>query len=170
MGRRSGVRYADVMTSTSASAFGTAANRNADLILPLNAVVVYGDVPAGKHAVGVLKRMGGHLQDEFKTVLWRFDLIAVPRWRAIATDDVAAAGLIVFATSDPDQLPDFINDWMRECLERKRGELVAMLTLCGQREAWSVWLQDLLEVCTIRTALTIRVLLPSAEAGSMGFA
>ena len=170
MGRRTGVRYADVMASTPASVFATAANRNADLILPLNAVVVYGDVPAGKHAVGVLKRMGGTLQDEFKTGLWRVDLIADPRWRAIATDDVAAAGLIVFATSEPDQLPDFINDWMRECLARKRGELVAMLTLLGQREAWAVWLQDLLQVCTIRPALTVRVLLGPAGAGLNAFA
>jgi len=148
------------------SAVTGAASPKADLILPLHAVIVYGDVPAGKHAVGVLQRMSAHLQDEFKTVLWRFDLITNPRWRAIATDDIAAAGLIVFATSDGDHLPDYINAWMQECLARKRGELVAMLTLFGQREAWAVWLQDLLETCTIRPGLTARVLMPPDSHGA----
>jgi hypothetical protein len=141
------------------------AGLDADLILPLNAVVVYDDVPAGKHAVGVLKRIGAHLQDEFRTVLWRFDLIADPRWRAIATDDVVAAGLVVFATSEPDVLPHFINEWMRECLARKRGERVAMLTLFGQREAWAVWLQDLMQICTIRPGFTARMVLPTTRDG-----
>jgi hypothetical protein len=151
------------MPSTPASAIAAVATHD-DLILPLHAVVVYSDMTAGKHAIGVLKRMGAHLQDEFKMVLWRFDLIAVPRWRAIATDDVAAAGLVVFATSEADQLPDHINDWMEECLARKRGEIVAMLTLFGKRETWAVWLQDLLQINTKRQGPTSWGLLPSALA------
>jgi hypothetical protein len=114
---------------------------------PLKVVVVYDDVPAGQNAMRALGRMSAHLhpQDELRPVLWRFDLVEELRWRAIATGDIVAAGLIVLATSKADQWPGFINGWMEECLARKRGEPVAMLTLCGEQDVWAVWIHDRLQ-------------------------
>jgi len=163
---RTGVGYAPLMPLHPDCAVATMANRDAGQNLPRNAVVVFGDVPAGRHAVDGLQRIGAHLQDEFEMVLWRFDLMRDPRWRAVATDDVAAAELVVFATSWAPQMRDFINDWMQECLAWKRGKLVAMLTPQGPSEPWLVWLRDLLQIYTVRPGKSARVSLVPTRPGS----
>ena len=125
---------------------------DSDPIMPLNVVVAYGDALAGKQAIRALRRMGAclHAQAEVKPVLWRFDLLEDPRWRALAMADADAADFIIFATSDADRLPDAVNSWSAECVARKRGQRLAIVTLFGTDDTWGVWIQDESQIRTNR--------------------
>ena len=83
-----------------------------------NAVIVYDDATAGKHAIHVLHAVTHQLAGRIKLcpLLWRFDLLEDPDCRAEATADATRSGLIVIAASSKSDLPPAIKDWVEESL------------------------------------------------------
>jgi hypothetical protein len=149
--------------SVAATLHGIPASRapfatDSDPIMPLNVVVAYGDAPAAKQAMRALRRLGTRLAapTALKPIHGRFDLLEDPCWRALATADADAADFIIFATSHADRLPDAVNSWSSECVTRKRGERLAVVTLFGADEAWAVWIQDESQISTKRQSAPAR--------------
>lgn len=94
-------------------------------------VIVYDDAPAGEQAIRTLNEVARHLGERVKLrrLLWRFDLLADPDWRAEAAADAAGAGLMVVSASG--SLPRAGLDWIRAVLQHPPGGPGALVALLG---------------------------------------
>ena len=95
-------------------------------------VIVYDDAPAGEHAIrtleGVTHQLSGRIT--LHPLLWRFDLLEDPDWRAAATAEAVQAGLVVISTSSKGDLPAAVRDWVHAWLGMNRGT-AALAALLG---------------------------------------
>lgn len=107
---------------------------------PLDAILLYDDLPAGSRAMVALKRLADGLDvslDVGRNV-WRFDLLADPQWHAAAREAAIGAEVIAVATSQPDGLPPEITAWLDDCLEHKSNPDAILLVLLGTEDSWTI--------------------------------
>lgn len=75
-------------------------------------VIVYDDDPAGQHAIhtfdGVTRQLGGRIK--LHPLLWRFDHLEDPDWRAAAAAAAVQACLVIISTSSKGGLPASVRD------------------------------------------------------------
>ena len=110
---------------------------------PLKVIIVYSDSAAGHRAMGVLLKLAANATERLKVapILYRFELLDDPHWREVAVSDAADCDMIILSTS-ADELPESINEWAKASLANRGGASIAMLTLFGSQDAWTVWIQD----------------------------
>jgi len=96
-------------------------------------VIAYDDVPAGQRTMHILDRVdhaaGGTLK--LCPLLWRFDILEDPGWRAEATIDTQRANLLIISTSSKGDLPAAVQEWVRSCLSQKQGHAAVVVALLG---------------------------------------
>jgi len=96
-------------------------------------VIAYDDVPAGQRTMHILDRVdhaaGGTLK--LCPLLWRFDILEDPGWRAEATIDTQRANLLIISTSSKGDLPAAVQEWVRSCLSQKQGHPAVVVALLG---------------------------------------
>jgi hypothetical protein len=111
---------------------------------PLKVIIVYNNVAAGHRAMGVLLKLAANATERLKVapILYRFELLDDPHWREVAASDAADCDMIILSTSVADELPESINAWAKESLASRSGASIALLTLFGSQDAWTVWIQD----------------------------
>lgn len=117
---------------------------NADSEPPLKVIIVYSDAAAGHRAMNVLLKLAADSTESIKVapILYRFELLDDPRWREAIATDAVDSDMIVLSTSGADELPESINQWAKAFLASRSGSSIAMLTLFGSQNAWTVWFQD----------------------------
>jgi hypothetical protein len=98
-----------------------------------NVAIVYEDVPAGQRAVRSLSYTEQALSEptNFYPVLWRFDLLEDPDWRAWATKDARQADLLIISVSRPSNLSANVQAWIKDWLAQKQGTAAAVAVLFG---------------------------------------
>ena len=103
---------------------------------PLRVVLTYQDIAAGQCAMRVLNGLARGLGDdlEFQPLLWSFDLLSDPDWRAAATSDVLNADILLISTSSPNPLPDSVERWVKDAIGRKRGTDAAVVAIFGSED------------------------------------
>lgn len=103
---------------------------------PLRVVLVYQDIADGQRAMrvlnGVVRGQGDDL--EFEPVVWSFDLLSDPEWRAAATSDALKADILLISTSSPNPLPEAVERWVEDALGRKRGTEAAIVAIFGSED------------------------------------
>jgi CheY-like chemotaxis protein len=96
-------------------------------------VIAYDDVPAGQRTMHILDHVehaaGGTLK--LCPLLWRFDILEDPGWRAEATIDTQRANLLIISTSSKGDLPAAVQEWVRSCLSQKQGHPAVVVALLG---------------------------------------
>ena len=96
-------------------------------------VIAYDDVPAGQRTMHILDRVdhaaGGTLK--LCPLLWRFDILEDPGWRAEATIDTQRANLLIISTSSKGDLSAAVQEWVRSCLSQKQGHAAVVVALLG---------------------------------------
>jgi hypothetical protein len=110
---------------------------------PYTAFLVYGDVPAARHAMMQLKAT---LQSrtparELQPMLWRCDQLDEPRWRDVALADAIRADVIVLALSENAPLDAHAEAWLTSLAARHGGANVCVMALFGE-EFWTIGLQQ----------------------------
>jgi hypothetical protein len=100
-------------------------------------VVIYDDVPAGNHAIGVLAKLFREPEDraDLRPELWRFDFLDHPDWFALALVGAINADIVVISTSSAHGLNASLENWITLCLTRKRGTRAAVVALFGSAES-----------------------------------
>jgi len=111
---------------------------------PLKAIIVYSDAAAGHRAMDVLLKLASNAAErlEVAPILYRFELLDDPHWREVAASDAAGCDMIILSTSVVNELPESINEWAKASLASRSGASIALLTLFGSQDAWTVWIQD----------------------------
>jgi hypothetical protein len=103
---------------------------------PLNVVIAYQDLPAGKRAMSALEgpasQLGGAFQ--MRPVLWRFDFLEDANWRALAKADVFDADMLVVSVSRGNELPPWLQEWLCAALSQRRDKAGALVALLGTEE------------------------------------
>jgi len=99
----------------------------------LDVVIVYDDDSAGQHAIHTLDVVTRHLGDGIKVhpLLWRFDHLEDPEWRAAATGAAVETCLVILSTSSKNELSAAVRDWIHGCLRSETGAPGAMVALLG---------------------------------------
>ncbi len=96
-------------------------------------VIAYDDVPAGQRTMHILDHVdhaaGGTLK--LCPLLWRFDILENPGWRAEATNDTQRANLLIISTSSKGDLPAAVQEWIRSCLSQMQGHAAVVVALLG---------------------------------------
>ena len=96
-------------------------------------VIAYDNVPAGQRAMHTLDNVGHAAGGTLKLcpLLWRFDILEDPGWRAEATIDTQRANLLIISTSSKGDLPAAVQEWVRSCLSQKQGHDAVVVALLG---------------------------------------
>jgi CheY-like chemotaxis protein len=96
-------------------------------------VIAYDDVPAGRRTMHILDHVGRAAGGTLKLcpLLWRFDILEDPGWRAEATIDTQRANLLIISTSSKRDLPAAVQKWVRSCLSQKQGHAAVVVALLG---------------------------------------
>ncbi|MEW6156682.1 MAG: hypothetical protein AB1813_04580 [Verrucomicrobiota bacterium] len=98
----------------------------------LNVVIAYEDYECGQRARHLLERIEAKVTPDFHLnhVMWKFELLAVPALRRLATEDVLMADIILIAARENADLPPLVKDWVSAwpiAGSKKRRALVAIL-------------------------------------------
>jgi hypothetical protein len=103
---------------------------------PLNVMIAYQDLSAGKRAMDALEAPASQLGGAFQVrpVLWRFDFLEDPNWRALATADVFGADMLVVSVSCGNDLPSWLQKWICAALSQRRDRAGALVVLLGTEE------------------------------------
>lgn len=112
--------------------------------VPLNVIVIYDEVASAHRAMAVVAHLSHDSQGqvEFKPEFWRIDLLKQSEWRFAAAKDLLEANLIIITTRDGAGLEPQTNAWLEECLVSRNDPYIAMLSLYGSCQAWSISLRD----------------------------
>ena len=107
---------------------------------PIQILIAYEDLLAGQRAVSLFSRLGGAAARELtcRPRLWRFDWLADPDWAKCAVAEAEGAVIIVLSTSSRAGLPDFVREWLRGALQKKRGGAAALVALLGTAHPGSI--------------------------------
>lgn len=110
----------------------------------LEVVIAYEDPPAGHRAVRALANVVREITPPMTLCpkLWRFDLLADPRFRDAVDTDADGADLFVISTSSVSEVPVAIARWVNACLARKHGTATAIVALFGPFDAWTITILD----------------------------
>ena len=103
-------------------------------------VVAYGDFDAGRRAMDACKLILSELGDEveFRSGMWKFDLLRNARLNQRASGQAIDADVIIVATSLGADLPPEVKAWIEGWVPQKRGRtgaLVALVGLLGEASA-----------------------------------
>jgi len=95
-----------------------------------NVVVAYEDFETGKRAKKTYDYLAEHLGHEcpFTNQMWKFDVLAVPKLRAMAAKDAAAADIIIIASHGTNPLPAEVRLWIELWLG-ETGRAIALVAL-----------------------------------------
>ena len=100
-------------------------------------VIAYEDFAAAKRAMDACKILLPQLGSavEFRSGMWKFDLLRNAKLNQIAASDALDADLIIVATSQNADLPVEVKKWIEMWTARKRSRaaaLVALLDFTGE--------------------------------------
>ncbi len=98
---------------------------------PINLVIGYEDFATGQRAMKSCQRLIDRLSHEFqfRTTVWKFDILRVPQLTEIATEDLAEADMVVISAHGPGQLPDEVKSWLEELPPKTPGGAKALIAL-----------------------------------------
>ena len=119
-------------------------------VAPLNVVIAYDSIPAGRRALSMLTRLLGQ---EIQAVnlyrsLWRLDLVNEPECCEQIIVDTTAADLLILSACEPEAHLTAIEDWVSTFLSQRRGVSTAILYLLGGPDNWSISFQERDIACT----------------------
>lgn len=102
----------------------------------IRVVIVYSDVPAGKHAMDVLTALGRRLGErvDFQPFPWSFELLSDAAWGEIAASEAVDADILIMASSGSSALPTAVGRWAQQTFYRKKGTCAAVVALFGTPE------------------------------------
>jgi len=108
----------DPMQSLSFPSFGSS---DRDLNSALNVVIAYEDLETGKRAMKTYEYMVQQLGEQclFANQMWKFDVLAVPKLKDIASKDAAAAEIIIISAHGGRELPAEVKSWIEMWLSYK---------------------------------------------------
>lgn len=110
---------------------------NAAGLAIFNVVIFYDDVPAGQHAVRMIRTMAGALPEQevaFRPQMLRFDLVETPaRFVSAMACAVRTNLLLVSVSSGANALPPIAVNWVEKWTQSKRGNKAAVVALMGDR-------------------------------------
>ena len=94
-------------------------------------VIAYDNAATGKRAEAIYERLAKRLGNnfDFEQRLWRFDVLEEADVRAEAARDAADADIVIVATNEDKKLPEGVQTWLENSLQRHSGAaaLVALL-------------------------------------------
>jgi hypothetical protein len=107
-------------------------------------ILLYDDVAAGRRAMTAAVKLAAGLEfeSEPRHSVWRFDLLEDETWHAAATREAVDAEIIIVSTSQPNALPDTVNQWIEDCLAQKTSAGTVLLALFGDENAWMISIHD----------------------------
>jgi len=108
--------------------------------VPFSAFIAYPEIAAGRDALGVINEVlrAAPQPHVLEPMLWRFDQLANPRWRARALADAARADVIVLASTAAIGLTPAVENWMQALLAQQLGRRTTIVALLGTDEAWTI--------------------------------
>ncbi len=94
-------------------------------------VIAYEDFGSGQRAMDACKLFVSQLdgQVEFRSGMWKFDILRNEKLAQIAAEDAAGADAIIVATSQSADLPAEVRRWMETWIPLKRGQTSVLLAL-----------------------------------------
>lgn len=94
-------------------------------------VIAYEDFASGKRAMDACKLLMAQLEHdvEFRTSMWKFDLLRNLKLNQIAVGDAIEADVIMVAASANSDLPIEIKKWIEGWSTRKHGQVAALVAL-----------------------------------------
>ena len=95
------------------------------------AVIVYEDFAAAHRAMDTCKHLMSQLEGdvEFRTSMWKFDLLRNIKLSQIAASDAIEADVIIIAASQNSDLTNEVKAWMESWIPAKRGQSAALVAL-----------------------------------------
>lgn len=104
--------------------------------LPLRVVIAYGDLAAGKRAMGLIANLEYTVGCDFQLHVqpWSFDLLADSNWREVALVEVINSDILIITTSSSNAIPLDVREWVGSALSRKGGTHAAVVALVGTEE------------------------------------
>lgn len=107
-------------------------------------ILLYDDVGAGRRAMTAAVKLAAGLEfeSEPRYSVWRFDLLEDDTLHAAATQEAVEAEIIIVSTSQPNALPDAVNQWIEACLARKTSAGTVLLAIFGDENAWMISIHD----------------------------
>lgn len=96
---------------------------------PLTVFVAYGDVAAGRRAMGLVCALAHHLEGEMEVRAqpWRIAMLDHVFCDAVAD----SAQIVILAVSDPCSV-QAASEWLMEFLRRRHGEMPAVVAMIGE--------------------------------------
>jgi hypothetical protein len=98
-----------------------------------NIVLAYQDQESAIRGLKICEKIAAGLGKTFQLnkVMWKFDLLNLPKMRELANDDAVGADMIIFAMHQDAELPQSVCTWIENALSRaseKPRALVALLS------------------------------------------
>lgn len=114
------------------------ANRGTDALVnwPLQVVIAYDEIPAGKYALRVMAELGRRLSRNITCHLstWSFVRLGEQAWAEVAIGDALRADILIIATYGTNPLPATVRAWTEAAIHRKRGSTATVVALFGPEE------------------------------------
>lgn len=97
---------------------------------PFNVLIAYEDFESGTNAKRTYDYLVENLQDEFSlsNQMWKFDVLTIPKLRALAVQDALQADLVLVACHGG-MLPPDVRIWLSQWTSQK-GTAAALVALC----------------------------------------
>ena len=100
---------------------------------PFNVVIAYEDFAAARRAKRLYESLLRALGDElaFDLSLWRFEVLALPRLRDVATQQAAEANMLIVSTSTEGDLAREVKNWLEAGLKQRENFPTSLVALSG---------------------------------------
>ena len=137
----------------------------------LSVVAVHEDFATGARVGEVCRTLAGELGGGCEVVNqpWLVNLLRLPRLRAIAAEDAAAADVVIVSLHDAGEFPIELKDWVEAWLQQKRDHPKVLLALFDEDGGQTAGLlQAYLEAAAQRGGLAF-FLQPYEPAASPGY-
>jgi len=114
--------------------------------------ILYEDTDAGQRAMHTVRHLtaqtGGSV--EFKSQLWRFDLLQYPHWWKTSLHDASHSDILIVSTRKTDLFPTEVSNWIKAYLANRKEQDLAMISLFGADNGWGLSLKDAARFFTAR--------------------